>query len=51
MEVTCKMPDDQIVKYTDWGLSVGGLLKMGRLAMPRKIVFSQGTGDFLNCNF
>lgn len=51
MEVTCKMPNDQIVKYTSWEVSVGGLFGAGRLTMPRKIVFVPGNEDELECDY
>lgn len=51
MEVTCKMPNNTIVKYTSWKLSAGNLFGMGRLTAPKKIVFAPGNKDELVCDY
>lgn len=51
MEVTCKMPKGQIIKYTHWKVSAGSLFGMGRFTAPRKIVFRKGSTDELKCDY
>ncbi len=51
MEVTCKMPKDEIVKYTHWEISITSLFGVGRLTAPKKIAFVKGTGDELVCKY
>lgn len=51
MEVTCKMPNDQVVKYLHWKVSVGSLLGMGRLTAPKKIVFKKSDRSELVCKY
>lgn len=51
MEVTCKMPGGQIIKYTHWKVSVGSLIGVGRFTAPKKIVFTKGTKDALTCSY
>jgi hypothetical protein len=51
MEVTCKMPNKSIVKYTHWKISAGSLFGIGRFTAPKKIVFKDGNKDELVCNY
>jgi len=50
MEVDCKI-DGQIVKLIDVEASVGGFFKMGRVTMPRKIVFRKVREDGIECDY
>jgi len=51
MEVTCKMDNGKIIKYLDWELSIGNMLNIGRFTAPRKIEFTKGNKDKLDCDF
>ena len=51
MEVTCKMPDLNIIKYTHWKISAGSLFGIGRFTAPKKITFKKGTRDELECSY
>ncbi len=51
MEVDCKTTDGTVIKYLSTEVSAGGLLGMGRLAMPRKIVFKKDDRDNLECDY
>ena len=51
MEVTCAMPNEKIVKYNAWQVSIGSVFGVGRFTMPRKITLSKGNKDKLECKF
>ena len=51
MEVTCRMPNKSIVKYTSWKLSAGNMLGFGRFTAPKKITFTSGNKDELVCSY
>ena len=51
MEVDCKMNDGAIVKYIDVEFSAAGMLNMGRISVPRKIVFKEHNKDKLECDY
>ena len=50
MEVDCRI-DGEVIKYIDVEGSIGGFLGMGRLAMPRKIVFRRTRKDGIECDY
>lgn len=50
MEVDCEV-DGQIIKYVDVEGSVGGFFKLGRITMPRKIIFKKVTDDEIECDY
>ncbi len=51
MELDCKHEDGSITKYLDAEFSVGGFFGVGRLAMPRKVVFKPHDEDELECDY
>ncbi len=50
MEVDCEI-DGQVIKYVDVEGSVGGFFKLGRITMPRKIVFKKVRDDGIECDY
>ena len=51
MELDCKLEDGSIVKYIDVEFSAAGMLNMGRVSVPRKIVFKEHSKDELECDY
>ena len=51
MEVTCRMPDEKIVKYISWKLTTGGIFGAGRITAPSKITFVPGKNASLTCTY
>ncbi len=51
MELDCRRKDGSIVKYIDVEFSVTGMLNMGRITVPRKIVFKEHSKDELECDY
>ena len=51
MELDCKLEDGSIVKYIDVEFSAAGMLNMGRISVPRKIVFKEHSKDELECDY
>ena len=50
MEVVCEV-NGQIIKYVDVEGSIGGFFKLGRVTMPRKIVFKKVRDDGIECDY
>ncbi len=51
MEVDCKSNDGLITKYLDAEFSAGGFFSLGRITMPRKVVFKRHNKDELECDY
>jgi len=51
MELDCKLEDGSIIKYIDVEFSAAGMLNMGRISVPRKIVFKEHSKDELECDY
>ena len=50
MEVDCEI-NGEVIKYVDVEASVGGFFKLGRITMPRKIVFKKVRDDDIECDY
>ena len=50
MEVDCKI-NGNVVKYIDVEGSAAGFLGLGRVGMPRKVVFKKTTNDEIECDY
>lgn len=51
MELDCRQKDGSMVKYIDVEFSAAGMLNMGRISVPRKIVFKEHDKDELECDY